>query len=73
VRNYKAVKCNIRELIMFRGMLQVDFARKIGVSKSYITDVCNMRTVLGIENAYTFAKALEVNVEDLYVWKEDLD
>ncbi|MGG3920434.1 helix-turn-helix transcriptional regulator [Geobacillus thermodenitrificans] len=68
---YRATRCRIKEILKEKRMSQMELALKINFSKQQISDIVNGRYVLGLNNAMTIAKALNVNIEDLYEWEKE--
>jgi DNA-binding XRE family transcriptional regulator len=68
---YKATRCRIKEILKEKRMSQMELALKINFSKQQISDIANGRYVLSLNNAMTIAKALNVNIEDLYEWEKE--
>lgn len=71
MKSYKAKSCRIKELLYKKRMSQQEFADRIGVTKQWLNDKCQMRGTMTINLAMTVSKALGCSIEELYEWEEE--
>jgi len=61
-------RCLLRSILRRRKLTQRWLCERTGYPESQISDYINNRTTMGLGTAVTIAKAIGVNVEDLYEW-----
>lgn len=66
---YKVGKCLLLDLLKRRGITQSDLAVHLGVSRQRINAIAHNREKMSLEIAYTIAKLLQCDIEDLYKWE----
>ena len=63
---YEDVVSNIRNIISQKGMKQVFVAEKAGFTKQELSNILNGHKLLRVEHLPNLARALEVEISDLY-------
>ena len=67
---YKIGKCRLQKLLDERNLTQVEFARKMGMTKSQINDYISGDTQsMSLTTAKNIAYKLGCSMDDLYEWK----
>lgn len=64
----RAVRSRVPEHLARIGMSQAEFARRLKVSKAYITQIINLRKKFSIERGKMAANILGCYIDDLYEW-----
>lgn len=59
------------ELLDARRMSQADFARRLGVSEGFVTQIVTGKSRFSLLTAKRAAKILGCKIDDLYVWIEE--
>jgi transcriptional regulator with XRE-family HTH domain len=63
-------RCRIRSILLSKKMSQTELAIKTSLTPQKISDYVNNRQYMSMMNAAKIAKALDVSIDDLYVWIE---
>jgi transcriptional regulator with XRE-family HTH domain len=67
---YEIGKCRLKKLLNERDLTQVEFARKMGMSKSQVNDyISGDTTSMSLVTAKNIAYMLGCSIEELYEWK----
>lgn len=53
-----------------KKLSQSEFAYKVGMSDSTISQYCNNRRIMSLETAKIIANALDLAIDDLYEWQK---
>ncbi|GCL71750.1 XRE family transcriptional regulator [Paenibacillus naphthalenovorans] len=61
-------RSRLPELLRARNMSQAELARRIGVSRSYISQIISGKETFSLIKAKEAAIVLECYVDDLYEW-----
>lgn len=64
----KPIRCRIPELLQNKGQNQQWLSDVSGYSRQRISDICNLRSIIGIETAYHLASIMGCSIDDLYEW-----
>lgn len=64
----KPKRCRIPELLLKIGQNQQWLADMSGYSRQRISNICNMRSILGLEAARHLATIIGCMIDDLYEW-----
>ncbi|WP_243342886.1 helix-turn-helix transcriptional regulator [Anaerococcus sp. AGMB09787] len=59
---------NIKTIRKQKNMTQNDLAKAVGVTRQYIGDIENLKKMPTIKVAFDCAKALDVEVKDLFYY-----
>jgi transcriptional regulator with XRE-family HTH domain len=62
-------RSRLPELLNERNMTQAEFARRIGVSNPFITQIIKGDSVFSLSKAKIAADVLKCTINDLYDWK----
>jgi DNA-binding XRE family transcriptional regulator len=62
-------RCLLNDKLAEVGMTQTQFAYKVGISRTQISDYANNRMIMSLKNALKISYALRCGVTDLYEWK----
>ena len=63
-------RCRLRSILLAKKMSQTELAIKTSLSPQKISDYVNNRQYMSMMNAAKIAKALDVPIDDLYLWIE---
>lgn len=66
---YKVGTCLLPDLLKRRGMTQTELASRLNVTRQRVNALANNREKMSLETAYTIAKILQCEMEDLYTWE----
>jgi transcriptional regulator with XRE-family HTH domain len=61
-------RSRLPELFLLRSINQAEFARRLGVSESFISKVISGIKVFSLERAKKAADILNCSIEDLHEW-----
>jgi len=64
--------CKIEELILKSGLRKSHIAERLGVSVRQLRKYEKMESLIPIDKAFVLARLLEVKVDDLYEWEDEL-
>lgn len=63
-------RCRLQEWLDVRGLTQVQFAARTGLSTRMVSYYCTDTRPMTPEAQYLACKALHIHMEDLYEWIE---
>jgi len=63
-------RSRLPELLQLRGLSQVDFSRKLGISESYLSQIISGARRFTLIVAVNAARILNISVHELYEWVE---
>lgn len=58
--------CQLEHWLNLRDMTKAEFARRMNVSRATVTDWCNTKQLMSLDNAFKAASILECSIDDLY-------
>jgi putative transcriptional regulator len=64
------IKTRISKILYDKGWTEMELSRRTGLAQSYINRVKNSRIVPTVRTAMRICKALDVSVEDAFVYDE---
>lgn len=62
-------RCLLNDKLATAGLTQTQFAEKVGITRTQISDYANNRMIMSLKNALKISHALRCSVTDLYEWK----
>lgn len=65
------IRCRLKEIIKERGLKQNFLASKCGISVSALSSLVTEKTLPTLEVAYRIAAALDLNVMEIWVLKQE--
>jgi putative transcriptional regulator len=67
------VKNNIRSILETKGLKQKFVADKAGISEQTLSNCINERFDISLNIAFQIARALEMKLEEIFTFEEDID
>lgn len=69
-QQYKEIGLNIAHYRKLRGYTQIEFAEKIDVSRTHLSNIeaPKMKTSLSLDLLFKIADALEVDIRDFFIF-----
>ncbi|MFN2375598.1 MAG: helix-turn-helix transcriptional regulator [Candidatus Binatia bacterium] len=64
------MKTKLSKILYDKGWTEMELSRRTGLAQSYINRVKNSRVVPTVRTALRICRALEVTVEDAFVYEE---
>lgn len=67
---FQVGRSRIPELLEKKRMSQAEFARRLGVTESYVSKIISLKSKFRITTAKDAAGILGCYIDDLYEWKQ---
>jgi len=64
------MKTRLSKILYDKGLTEMELSRRTGLAQSYINRVKNARVVPTVRTALRICRALEVSVEDAFIYEE---
>ncbi len=65
------MKTRLSKILYDKGWTEMELSRRTGLAQSYINRVKNSRIVPTVRTALKICQALEVSVEDAFIYEEN--
>jgi putative transcriptional regulator len=67
----RMIRCRLRQVLEERGLRQDWLANRAGIHNATLSRLVTGKTVPTMEVAYRIASALDLHVDEIWVWEDD--